>query len=40
MVLTYYHTPTATPVVLDNIDKTLQLATKRNDLTPFIVLML
>ena len=34
MVLTYYHTPTATPVVLDNIDKTLQLATKRNDLTP------
>ena len=34
MVLTYYHTPTAIPVVLDNIDKTLQLATKRDDLTP------
>ena len=34
MVLTYYHTPTATPVVLDNIDKTLQLATNRDDLTP------
>lgn len=34
MVLTYYHTPGATPVVLDNINKTLKLATKRPDLKP------
>ncbi|WP_428023494.1 transglutaminase-like cysteine peptidase [Arcobacter sp.] len=34
MVLTYYHTPTSTPVVLDNVNKTLKLATKRPDLKP------
>jgi predicted transglutaminase-like cysteine proteinase len=34
MVLTYYHKPGATPVVLDNINKTLKLATKRPDLKP------
>ena len=34
MVLTYYHKPGATPVVLDNVDKTLKLASKRNDLKP------
>lgn len=34
MVLTYYHTPNSTPIVLDNIDKRLKLATKRIDLRP------
>lgn len=34
MVLTYYHTPTATPVVLDNVNKILKLASKRPDLKP------
>ena len=34
MVLTYYHKPNSTPVVLDNINKKLKLATKRKDLKP------
>lgn len=34
MVLTYYHKPGATPIVLDNINKKLQLANKRKDLRP------
>lgn len=34
MVLTYYHTSNATPVVLDNVNKTLKLANKRTDLKP------
>merc|ERR1711879_231033 len=34
MVLTYYHKPAATPIVLDNINKKLKLATKRTDLLP------
>lgn len=34
MVLTYYHKPNATPIVLDNINKRLKLATKREDLKP------
>lgn len=34
MVLTYYHKTGAEPVVLDNIDKTLQLGSNRTDLTP------
>lgn len=34
MVLTYIHKPGATPVVLDNINKKLELATKRRDLSP------
>ena len=34
MVLTYYHKPGSTPVVLDNINKKLKLATKRKDLKP------
>lgn len=34
MVLTYYHKPDSTPIVLDNIDKRLKLATKRTDLLP------
>lgn len=34
MVLTYYHKVGAEPVVLDNINKTLQLASKRPDLKP------
>ena len=34
MVLTYYHKPGATPIVLDNINKKLKLATKRTDLKP------
>ena len=34
MVLTYYHKSGAEPVVLDNINKTLQLASKRTDLKP------
>ena len=32
MVLTYYHKVNATPIVLDNVNKRLQLATKRKDL--------
>ncbi len=34
MVLTYYHKPGATPIVLGNINKKLKLATKRTDLKP------
>jgi len=34
MVLTYYHNPGSTPVVLDNVNKKLKLATKRTDLKP------
>lgn len=34
MVLTYYHKTGVEPVVLDNIDKTLQVASKRTDLKP------
>jgi predicted transglutaminase-like cysteine proteinase len=34
MVLTYYHKPDATPIVLDNVNKKLKLATKRPDLRP------
>lgn len=34
MVLTYYHKPGATPIILDNINKKLKLATKRKDLKP------
>ncbi len=34
MVLTYYHKPGATPIVLDNINKKLKLANKRKDLRP------
>ena len=34
MVLTYYHKPNSTPIVLDNINKKLKLATKRKDLKP------
>jgi len=34
MVLTYLHKPGATPIVLDNINKKLKLATKRKDLKP------
>lgn len=34
MVLTYYHKPGATPIVLDNINKKLKLANKRKDLKP------
>ena len=34
MVLTYYHKTGAEPVILDNINKSLQLASKRNDLKP------
>ncbi|MGB7402430.1 MAG: transglutaminase-like cysteine peptidase [Arcobacter sp.] len=34
MVLTYYHTPSSTPVVLDNVNKILKLANKRPDLKP------
>jgi len=34
MVLTYYHKPTSTPIVLDNVNKKLKLATKRPDLRP------
>ncbi|RXJ81787.1 transglutaminase-like cysteine peptidase [Arcobacter sp. F2176] len=34
MVLTYYHTPSSTPVVLDNVNKILKLASKRPDLKP------
>jgi len=34
MVLTYYHKVGAEPIVLDNIDKKLQLASNRTDLKP------
>lgn len=34
MVLTYYHKPNSTPIVLDNVNKKLKLATKRKDLKP------
>ena len=34
MVLTYYHKVEVEPVVLDNINKTLQVASKRPDLVP------
>ncbi len=34
MVLNYYHKPNSTPIVLDNVVKTLKLATKRKDLKP------
>ncbi|WP_321314393.1 transglutaminase-like cysteine peptidase [Halarcobacter sp.] len=34
MVLTYYHKPGATPIVLDNVNKRLKLASKRTDLRP------
>ncbi|MCP4970396.1 MAG: transglutaminase [Arcobacter sp.] len=34
MVLTYYHKPGATPIVLDNVNKKLKLASKRKDLVP------
>lgn len=34
MVLTYYHKVGVEPVVLDNINKTLQVASKRPDLIP------
>ncbi len=34
MVLTYYHKQNSTPVVLDNINKRLKLASKRKDLKP------
>lgn len=34
MVLTYYHKVGVEPVVLDNINKTLQVASKRPDLKP------
>ncbi len=34
MVLTYTHKPGVTPVVLDNINKKLDLATNRRDLSP------
>ena len=32
VVLNYYHNPKLTPVVLDNINKKIQLATKRKDI--------
>lgn len=34
MVLTYFHKVNSTPIVLDNINKKLKLATKRKDLKP------
>lgn len=34
MVLTYYHKPDSTPIVLDNVNKKLKLASKRPDLRP------
>ncbi len=34
MVLTYFHKPNSTPIVLDNINKRLELASKRTDLKP------
>lgn len=34
MVLNYYNKPNSTPIVLDNVVKSLKLATKRDDLKP------
>ena len=34
MVLNYYHKPNSTPIVLDNVIKSLKLASKRKDLKP------
>ncbi len=34
MVLNYYHKPNSTPIVLDNVVKSLKLASKRKDLKP------
>lgn len=34
MVLAYYTTPTAVPLILDNINKRIKLATERSDLKP------
>ena len=34
MVLNYYHKKNSTPIILDNIVKSLKLATKRKDLKP------
>lgn len=34
MVLNYYHKPTSTPIILDNVNKKLKLATQRKDLKP------
>ena len=34
MVLNYYHKPNSVPIVLDNVNKKLQLANKRKDLKP------
>ena len=34
MVLTYFHKPNSTPIVLDNVNKKLKLASKRRDLKP------
>jgi len=34
MVLNYYHKVNSTPIILDNIIKTLKLASKRTDLKP------
>ena len=37
MVLSYYHKTGAEPVILDNINKTLQPASKRTDSLSFLV---
>ena len=34
MVLNYYYNPTKAPIVLDNVNKRLTLATKRHDIKP------
>lgn len=34
MVLTYFETPNSEPLILDNLRKSIQLASKRNDLIP------
>jgi len=34
MVLNYYNKPNSTPIVLDNVNKSLKLASKRKDLKP------
>jgi len=34
MVLAYYATPNASPLILDNLDKQIQAASKRSDLQP------
>ena len=34
MVLTYFETPSSEPLVLDNLRKTIQPASKRDDLIP------